>query len=217
MKILLLEDDFSLREIIKDELIRLGYSVYDFADGESAMNSLLNVTYDLFLLDINVPGIDGYEFLKEIREGGNKSPTIFISSYTDIDHLTKGYEYGCDDYIRKPFSLKELEIRIKHQLRKNVINTKEKILVLANGYKFDTDSNTLWHEEIPVKLNHKERQLVEFLIKNRGRTVSKEEIAGYVWDDYIEMNSLRVLISKLRKKLKATLIENIKGVGYQIN
>ncbi|MCV6609082.1 MAG: response regulator transcription factor [Campylobacterales bacterium] len=217
MKILLLEDDFALREIVKDELERLGYRVYDYADGVSAMDSLFENTYDLFLLDINVPGINGYEFLKEIRETGNSSPAIFISSYSDIDHLSKGYEYGCNDYIRKPFSLKELELRVKQQLKIEVIKASEKILELNLDYKYDTDTNTLLYMDKPVKLNQKEKLLIDFLVKNRGRTVSSDEIVDYVWDEYIDMNSLRVLIYKLRKKLQSELIENVKGIGYQIS
>lgn len=217
MKILLLEDDFSLREIIKDELKKSGFTIYGFANGDDAMESLLEITFDLFLLDINVPGIDGYQFLKEIREAGNSAPAIFISSYSDIDHLSKGYEYGCNDYLRKPFSIKELELRIRQQLKNSVIKTQNKVITLQNGYAYNANTGTLLYNGSPVKLNPKEKLLVDLLISKRGKPVPSSEIVDYIWDEYVDMNTLRVLLFKLRKKLKADLIENTKGVGYQIN
>ncbi len=216
MKILLLEDDFSLREVIKDELEATGFLVYAFNNGEEAFDSLLTITYDLFLLDINVPGVDGYQFLKEIRECSNNSPAIFISSYSDIDHLSKGYEYGCNDYLRKPFSLQELILRVKEQLKTKVIQTDKTILDLGNNYSYNTLSNTLCFDERPINLIPKERLFIEFLVKNRNRILPTEEIADYVWDGFVDMNSLRVLVYKLRKKLPEPLIENVKGSGYRI-
>lgn len=216
MKILLLEDDFSLRDIMKDELENSGYTVYGFNNGDEALDSLLEVTYDLFLLDINVPGINGYEFLRSIRESGDSSPAIFVSSYSDIDHLSKGYEYGCNDYLRKPFSLQELTLRVKEQLKTKVIKATEDTISLNDNFTYNTKNSTLLCNDKLMDLVPKEKLLVEFLVKNRGRIVPTEEIADYVWDDYIDMNSLRVLVYKLRKKLPFELITNIKGSGYKL-
>jgi len=217
MKVLVLEDDKSLREVIRDELERMGFRVYSFKNGDDAMDSLMSTTYDLMMLDINVPGIDGYQFLEMIRKSGNETPAIIISSYTDIDHFTKGYELGCNDYLRKPFSLKELELRVKELLKTRKYQTRDSKIELDDGYVFDTENHTLQKADKIVDLVPKERLLVELLVQNRGKAVSVESILDYVWDDETNANNLRVLIYKLRKKLGEKLIRNMKGVGYKIN
>ena len=216
MKILLLEDDFSLREVIKDELTANGYFIYEFHNGDDALESLMTTSYDLFLLDINVSGIDGYDFLREIRESGNEAPAIFISSYTDMDHLSKGYKYGCNDYLRKPFSLEELLLRVNEQLKSKILKTNETILTFGENYQFNTQTHTLTYKGKIINLVPKERLFIEILIKNRDSIVTTETICDYVWDSFIDMNSLRVLVYKLRKKLPEPFIENIKGSGYKI-
>jgi len=110
MKILLLEDDYTYKESIKELLEEMGYSVDDFDDGEKALDALFETSYQLALLDIRVPNLDGYEILKQIRKAKLDLPIIFITSLTDINNLSLGYELGCNDYIRKPFSLKSCAI-----------------------------------------------------------------------------------------------------------
>jgi two-component system, OmpR family, response regulator len=217
MKILLLEDDIALREIVSDELKRLGYKVYPFKNGDTAMDSLLEVSYDLMLLDINVPGIDGYEFLKMLREMDSKTPVIFMSSYTDMDHLTKGYEIGCNDYLRKPFSLKELELRINELIKRETFNAGSDLIALENGFAYDTQKGLLFHNDDEVDLTSKEHLFITYIIARRGTIVDTNDILEYVWDGEGNTNSLRVLISKLKKKLGFELVKNIKNMGYRIN
>lgn len=216
MKILLLEDDLSLREIVTDALQNQGYHVSAFKDGESAMDSLLTTSYDLMLLDINVPGINGYDFLEALRDTGNDTPTIFISSYTDIDHLSKGYELGCNDYLRKPFSLKELELRVRELLKTRRLQTMEKMIKLGEEYAYDTEHHELFFRDASVNLVPKERLFVDLLVQHRGSIVPIDQILDYVWEGETNMNNLRVLIYKLRRKLPKELVTNVKGVGYRI-
>jgi two-component system, OmpR family, response regulator len=217
MKILLLEDDISLREIVTLELKRLGFIVYPYKNGDDAMDSLMSNQYDLMLLDINVPGIDGYEFLKMLREMDHDTPVIFMSSYTDMDHLTKGYEIGCNDYLRKPFSLKELELRINELLKREKFNSNDHIIELEHDFQYDTSKNTLTQQGNVIDLTSKEHLFITYIIGRRGTIVEVTEILEYVWDGEGNTNSLRVLISKLKKKLGFDLVKNIKNMGYKIN
>ena len=216
MKVMLLEDDRSLRELITEELERNGYHVNAFRDGDSAMDSLYNTLYDLMLLDINVPGIDGYEFLRMLRESGNNTPAMIISSYTDIDHLSKGYELGCNDYLRKPFSLKEMLLRIQALLKTHRFASQSDIITLSKGFSFHIASGELQGPMGAVNLTAKERRFIELLVQHRNRVVTIEEIMDYVWDESVNLNNLRVLIYKLRQKLDEELIQNIKHMGYRI-
>jgi len=218
MKILLLEDDLSLREIVQDELVRLGYDVHAFKDGIEAKESVKVNKYDLMLVDINVPGIDGYKFIESIRSDNSKLPVIIISSYTDTDHLSKGYELGCNDYLRKPFSLKELELRVKELIKRNTLGSEGMWIDLEHEFRFNAESLELYHRDKLIMLTQKEQLLIDILIKNRNSIVHTDEILGYVWDNATgSLNSLRVLIFKLRQKLGYDLILNMKNLGYKIS
>ena len=124
-KILLLEDDINLSETIEEFLYDEGYEVVCVYDGISAEEKIYEQKFDLLLLDVNVPGINGFELLKKIREEGNETPAIFITSLNSTDDLSSGYESGCDDYIRKPFALKELLLRVQTILKRGFFHKKE--------------------------------------------------------------------------------------------
>lgn len=216
MKILLLEDDRSIRELVAEKLEKEGFEVFAFRDGESALDSLLERAYDLMLLDISVPKMDGYEFLKVVREGGVETPAIIVTAHGDMEHLEKGYALGCNDFVRKPFSLKELILRVRALVKNHYLHTSTKRIELMAPYSFCPDTLTLFKGESAVELTGKERLFISLLIRRRGQFVPMETILEYVWEGEVNSNNLRTLVCKLRKKLPGELIMTNKGQGYQL-
>ena len=180
MKILLLEDDYTYKESIKELLEEMGYSVDDFDDGEKALDALFETSYQLALLDIRVPNIDGYEFLKQIRKAKLDLPIIFITSLTDINNLSLGYELGCNDYIRKPFSLKELRYRVSQTINSYHLHTTLAKITLPFDFEYALEHESLYKENVLIPLSSYEKKLLFLLVKNRGQFISTELIRDYV-------------------------------------
>ncbi len=217
MKILLLEDDYTYKESIKELLEEMGYKVDDFDDGEAALNALFETSYQLALLDIRVPSIDGYEILKEVRKAKCDLPIILITSLTDINNLSLGYELGCNDYIRKPFSLKELRYRVTQTINSYHLHTTLAKIALPFGFDYAIEEEHLYKESVRIPLSSYEKKLLFLLVKNRGQFISTELIRDYVWDNKpIGDNDIRMLIKKLRDKTHKDLIQTAKGIGYKI-
>ncbi|WP_263832197.1 response regulator transcription factor [Sulfurospirillum oryzae] len=217
MKILLLEDDYTYSESIKDSLEEMGYSVDAFDDGLKALDALFEKRYHLALLDIRVPHIDGYEILKEIRKAKLDLPIIFITSLTDINNLSLGYELGCNDYLRKPFSLKELQYRVSQTLNSYHLHTTLGVIALSNGFSYNVDDHSLWYDTLQVPLSNYEKKLLFLLVKNRGNFISTDLIHDYVWEGKeVGDNDIRMLIKKLRDKTDKDFIITAKGIGYKI-
>lgn len=217
MKILLLEDDHTYNESIKESLEEMGYTVDAFEDGLSALDALFEKHYHLALLDIRVPQMDGYAILKEIRKAKLDLPIIFITSLTDINNLSLGYELGCNDYLRKPFSLKELQYRVSQTLKSYHLHTTLDVIPLTHGFSYHSDDQSLWCETMQVQLSNYERKLLFVLVKNRGNFISTELIHEYVWEGKeVGENDIRMLIKKLRDKTDKDFIITAKGIGYKI-
>lgn len=217
MKILLLEDDYSYRTSVKEYLLSLEYEVDDFENGKDALNAIYNNKYDLLLMDIIVPYITGYEILKEVRKSGIEVPIILVTSLTDIDDLSIGYELGCNDYIRKPFSLKELKYRITEAI--NCFHFKSNIMKinLKGNYIFDLDSCILTHKNNNIKLTNIEQKIIDFLIRRRGQFCTTQDMVTSIWnDDFISDADLRMHIKRIRDKTIKELIINSRGLGYKI-
>lgn len=217
MNILLLEDEYSLRMSIKEYLTGCGLFVDDFRNGEEAVDAVYSKTYDILLLDIKVPKKSGMDVLKELRAAKCKTPVIFISSITDMGGLEKGYEAGCCDYIRKPFELKELYLRIMQAYKSNVLKTSDDFLPLPYGYKFDTKKLILKKEDGEIALTKKEALIIALLVENLGAVVTIDEFQSYVWGEDIDPTNIRVQINNLRKKLDGDLVVNVRGFGYKID
>jgi|APHig6443717497_1056834.scaffolds.fasta_scaffold01338_8 DNA-binding response OmpR family regulator len=217
MNILLLEDEYSLRMSIKEYLVDCGFFVDDFRNGEDASNAIYSKTYDILLLDIKVPKKSGMDLLAELRNAKIKTPVIFISSITDMVQLEKSYEAGCCDYVRKPFELKELYLRIMQAYKSNVLKTADDFLSLPYGYKFDTKKLILKKEENEVALTKKEALIIALLVENLGTVVTIDDFQSYVWGEDIDPTNIRVQINNLRKKLDGDLVLNVRGFGYKID
>lgn len=216
MKILLLEDDFAYRESMREYLESLGYDVDDFGDGEEALDEVFKKRYDLLLLDIRVPGIDGYEIVKILREYKINTPVIFVTSLTDIQNLSLGYELGCNDYMRKPFAMKELKYRVA-QVLKNRFGVEDETIKLTENFSFCTTEYRLKKDGVEIGLSKIEQKLMNLFVTNIGQILSPEVIREYVWEGEIASGAdVRMAIKKLRDKSAKDLIKNVRGQGYGI-
>ena len=210
MKIFLLEDDYSLNETIK-EMLELNYHRIDsFYDGELAYNNI-SYNYDLYILDINTPSIDGIELLKSIKKLNSQTKVIMISANINIDKIKEAYNYGCDDYLKKPFDIEELILKIEKY------NTKEKNIILDENIYFNLLTNELYINSQKVELTKKEKDLLILLLDNRGKTISYENIEDFVYKREAKTSdAIRSLLKRLRKKLPKDLILNSIDDGYYI-
>jgi len=217
VKILFLEDEYALRISVEEFLNDLGLDVDTFENGDAAFDAIYKGSYNLLLLDVKVPGMDGFELLKALRERDIVIPALFITSLTHVDDLVHGYELGCCDYIKKPFDLKELQIRVEHALRSECLHAKKELIRLNDIYAYDTKNFILLEEEKKIELTKTEKRILESLIKHRGSIVSIEAFQEEVWGEDIDPANIRVQINKLRKKLASELIVNVRGLGYKID
>jgi len=218
-KILLLEDDVNLNETVTEFLEEQGFEVVSVYDGDEAQEKLYESKYDLLLLDINVPGINGLELLKESREAGNVTPAIYITSMDTVDDLERGFKSGCDDYIRKPFALKELKIRIETLLKRDFSHNSNELMQISEGITYDIKSNELSNQGEAVSLGNKESRLLKLFLKHEGEVIAHENIYEYLWD-YDEEPSdtaLRTYIKNLRKIIGKERIVSIKKQGYKFS
>jgi len=212
MRILLVEDDEFIGESIKNYLELKGCKVDYFSSSKEVLEKVYPEHYDIFLLDINMPDINGYELYKELKNYAKDVPVIFITAYSDIEHLKKAFDLGASDYIKKPFELEELELRIKRLVFKNTNEVK-----ITDNYKFDLDKLALYYKDKEVDLSQNEKYFLELLIKNIGQVVEFEKLRDYVWDGKdICSNTIRTQVKKLRAKLKENFIKNVRGIGYKI-
>lgn len=216
MKLLLLEDEYGLRLSVKEFLVELGFKVSDFENGQDALESILSMTYDIIIMDVQVPGINGFDILKNIREEGISTPVIMVTSLTNISNLNTGYASGCNDYIKKPFELLELKLRIFQTLKMNQLNTINSTISLPNGYVYDTSNFSLTKDNNTIQLTKTEKDIVELLIKHIGTVISISDFQQEIWKEEIDSSNIRVQINNLRKKIGEKFIINIRGLGYKI-
>lgn len=212
-KILLLEDDEILSETLVELLSSEGFDVIHTLDSEAALDATFKSQFDLFLLDVNVPFLNGYDFLKSLRESGDMTPAIFITALVDIASLSHGFEVGADDYIKKPFDFDELLIRIKALIKKQYHTYANEIKV--DDFHFVIEKNELYKGPDFIHLSPFELQITKLLFQNLNKTVLKENILESL-NDSKEMSegALRVHINKLRKV--GLPITTIKGIGYRL-
>lgn len=216
-KILLLEDDANLNETVTEFLEENGHDVVSVYDGYEAQEKLYESKYDLLLLDVNTPGINGFDLLKEARENEVVAPAIFITSLDSVEDLEKGFESGCDDYIRKPFALKELQIRVDTLIKRGFYHESKELIEIAKNIAYDIKNNELIIEGKTVSLGHKESKLLKLFMKNEGEVIVHERIYEHLWD-YDEEPSdtaLRTYIKNLRKIIGKERIVSIKKQGYK--
>ena len=195
-----------------------GFEVSCVYDGDEAIELIYEHNFDLLLLDVNVPNKNGFEVLKEVRKNNKKTAAIFITSLNSMDSLEEGFNSGCDDYIWKPFELKELLIRVKTILKKEFSN-KNELVQITPTITFNSISNELKDNGVEIKLNLKESKLLKFFLQHPNQLLSHEMIYDHVWeyDEEYSDNSLRTYIKNLRKILGKDTIVSLKKLGYRFN
>jgi len=215
MKILLLEDDIVLQEIIEEYLRENNYEVEAFFDGEKALDAIGVGSYDILLLDVNVPNIDGFEILSYLRDIGNTTPVIYITSLSGVENLKKGFDLGADDYLKKPFDLEELNARIRHIAK--LYSLEEEIEF--DGMKFIPKAHQIITEEGAIEIRQKEAQILAYFIHNKGKIISNDEIIENIWgNEQIPTHAtIRTYIKNLRKLFDKDYFSNTKGEGYRFN
>ena len=210
MKILLLEDNKKFNTTIVKRLQLKGFKIDSFIDGKNAYDAITN-NYDCFILDINVPNIDGIKILKKIREYYDKIPIIIISASVELDLIKQSYDFGCNDYIKKPFFIDELEIKIDQLC--TIQNTQ--IQYDVNSY-FDSEASTIEFDNKKVKLTKKERLLLNLLLSKPNQIITYEQIEYSVWEgSSVSHESIRSLVRRLRKALVYEYIKTIIDEGYK--
>ncbi len=217
--ILLLEDDVNLNETVTEFLEDEGHTVISVYDGYEAQEKLYESKYDLLLLDVNTPGINGFDLLKQARESDVLAPAIFITSLDSVEDLEKGFESGCDDYIRKPFVLKELKIRVETLLKRGFFHKSKEMIQISDRISYHIENNEIIVEDKTITLGHKESKLLKLFMKNDGTVIAHERIYEHLWD-YDEEPSdtaLRTYIKNLRKIIGKEKIVSIKKQGYKFS
>lgn len=216
-KILLLEDDYLYKISIKEFLEDLNFNVDSFENGDDVLDAIFENRYELLLLDVRVPGMNGFELVETLRQNNIQTPVIILTSLTDISSLTKGYELGCNDYLKKPFDLIELKYRVEQIIKRNCFLSNQNIIEIKD-YKFDIKKNTLFFKEKNVELTQKEIEVISFLIRNRGVYISIESLHENVWENKdVQYADIRMCIKRIRDKTSKDFILNKRFVGYKID
>lgn len=215
----LLEDDTSLNETICEYLESQDFRVTTAMTGSQAQELLFENRYDLLILDVNVPAPDGFTLLHTLRLEGITTPAVFLTSRDALEDVESGFEQGCDDYIRKPFALKELRLRIEALLKREFFHEPTALVTLHAGITYDTRSDTLFKDALPLALHDKEKKLLQLFLKHANTLLSHETIMEHLWsyDETPSEGSLRTYIKNLRKIVGKEHIVSIKRYGYRFS
>ena len=221
-KILFVEDEEDLTLIVADTLRGQGYDVITAADGIEALEKFKTEAADIVVADVMMPKMDGFTMAKEIRKISPTIPLLFLTAKSTIDDIEEGFEIGANDYLKKPFELRELIVRIKALLRRYSTNRSEDIKFSIGRYIFNVTTQTLSLEERSVELSHFEAKVLERLATSIGKTVDASELMIAVWqrDEPSNRNSLHGYIHKLRRILRhdqSVNILNQRGFGYKLS
>ena len=218
MHILIIEDEEQLCRSMAEGLRMDGYETDTCFDGEEGLELCMTENYDLILLDLNLPGIDGLEILRQFRTFNTNTPVLILSARVQIQDKVEGLDLGANDYLTKPFHFEELEARIRSLTLRQF--TQQDVVLTCGDLRFDTRSRTAAVNGQALTLTRKETGILEYLMVHQGRPVSQEELMDHVWDNSVDSfsNSIRVHISALRKKLRTALgydpVRNRIGEGY---
>jgi DNA-binding response OmpR family regulator len=221
INILYAEDELFLGKIVKESLESRGYAVVMEADGGKVTELFKKTTPDICVLDIMLPNKDGFAIADEIRELNKEVPIIFLTAKTQTEDVVKGFNLGGNDYIRKPFSMEELIVRIQNLFRLKITGTSENADVFLIGkYSFQSNRQTLTINNEEKKLSFRESQLLKMFCENRDNIIDRKDILNLLWgsDSFFNSRNLDVYITKLRSYLKedpSTEIITIKGIGYR--
>lgn len=221
MKILIIEDEYSLADAISETLKKEKFQINIISNGEDGENEALTNVYDLILLDVMLPKKDGFEILANIRNERIETPVIMLTAKSDISDKLNGLENGADDYITKPFHMKELVARVKVILKRKT-NLQSTNILEYSDLKLDLGTGKMSTNDTKIAINGKELDLLETLLLNKNKIVSREMLANKIWgyNSEAEYNNVEVYVSFLRKKLKLlkskVKIKAVRGIGYKL-
>lgn len=216
MRILIVEDDPTLADGLMRSLKQSGYAVDHAANGEKANTMLQDAVYDLAILDLGLPRLDGTEVLRRLRLRGGRTPVLVLTARDAVEDRVRGLDLGADDYLTKPFNLVELEARMRALIRRGQLGTNTSLA--CGRLMLDTSGRRAWCDDKAMDLSARELGVLEVLLLRQGKVVSKEQIMEALcnWDEDLGDNAIEVYIHRLRKKLEAsgTRIRTIRGLGY---
>ena len=221
-RILLAEDEPFLGKVIKESLEKKGYDVMLASDGKQAWSLFSTHDFSLCILDVMMPYKDGFMLAVQIREDNRKIPIMFLTAKADIKDVEQGYASGGNDYLRKPFSLEELFLRVAELIKRSTITELDSDELKIGSYAFLPKRQELINvENVPVKLSYKESRLLEMLLENRNNVLDRKAALIKLWgdDNFFNTRNMDVYITKLRKKLQndeTVAIVNIRGYGYKL-
>ncbi len=223
IKILLVEDDTNLGFVISDNLRSEGYQVTLCTDGADGFKRFNEEQFHLCVFDVMMPKLDGFSLAREIRKMNSEIPILFLTAKSMTEDKVEGFKAGGDDYLTKPFSTEELQLRVAALLKRVKIQPEKELekVIQIGTYTFDTENYTLTHKNFEKGLTKKEAQILKVLCKFKDQVVAREVVLNAVWgqDDYFVGRSLDVFITKLRKYFKedpSIHIQNIHGIGFKL-
>ncbi|WP_396187863.1 response regulator transcription factor [Flavobacterium sp.] len=223
MKVLVLEDDLVLSNEIVTYLKSMNMECDAVFDGELFFRQINNTTYDLYILDISVPKLNGLDVCKKVRETDKNTPILILSAYREIQDKLDAFTFGADDYLVKPFHFDELYVRLLSLNRRSTMKQEDHQIIKIKDLEIDLDESKVKRNQEVIELTPKEFQLLVILAKAKGRTLSKNAIAEQIWDVHFEsnLNTIEVYINFLRKKIDKNFEEKLiltrPGFGYYIN
>lgn len=216
MRILIVEDDPALADGLVRSLAQSGYAVDAANNGEQANSLLQNAVYDLAILDLGLPKIDGTEVLRRLRQRGGKTPVLVLTARDTLEDRVLGLDLGADDYMTKPFNLVELEARVRALIRRSQLGANAQMQ--CGNLKFDPTARRVWLGDNPLEMSAREIGVLEVMMLRQGKVVNKEQIMEALcnWDEDLGENAIEVYIHRLRKKLEfsGANIRTIRGLGY---
>jgi len=208
-KILILEDDLHLRATLEEELSDEGFAVTGTDSSETVLNLTFESKFDLYLFDVNVIGMDGFSLLQALREGGDQTPTIFLTSKNKTSDVIKGFGVGASDYLRKPFEMEELIVRILRFL------SSKKTYSISENIRYFPETYHIEHGDTKTALKQKEGQILEYFLTHQGEIISKERILEEIYEgEYITDSTFRGYINTIRSAIGKEHLRNIRGEGY---
>jgi len=220
-KILMVEDELALGQIVADSLKTRGFDVFYVAEGTKVLSAFVNFKPDIILLDIMLPGLDGFSIIDEIRKTDQQTPVIFLTAKSQTEDVIKGFEKGANDYVRKPYNIEELIVRINSLLKRNRTKNASSYEWNIGSYQFNFVKQELVHLKEKFNLTSREAELLKILYENKNQLTDKKVVLLELWGDDSVFNgrSMDVFITKLRKYFRhdtSISILNVRGLGYKL-
>lgn len=220
IKVLLVEDEQTLSMIIKDTLEEKEFLITTAKDGEEGLRLFMQINPDVLVADVMMPKMDGFEMVRRIRQTDKTTPVLFLTARSAINDVVEGFELGANDYLKKPFGMQELIVRIKALVRWSFVEEKKNTIFSIGNYSFNSVTQQLSFSGSSIELSHRESEILKRFCDNKDEVVSTQSLLIELWgdDSFFNSRSLQVFITKLRHKLskdERIRIINIRGIGYK--